>query len=88
MREILEDLFYGEVKCHQKFEENIHYQEANMKCNALSEQLKTNLDDDQLIKFESYLNTQSELNALTAIEAYVEGFRNGTQLFFALFKEE
>lgn len=88
MREILEDLFFGEVKCSQSFTKLVHYREVEKKVNDAADKLEGQLKGEQAAILGDLLSGQSELNAITALECYIEGLRTGFKLSMALSQNE
>lgn len=88
MREILEDLFFGEVKCSQSFTTCAHYRGVEKKINAAADKLQAQLKGEQAALLGDLVSGQSELNAITALECYIEGLRTGFKLSLALSQSE
>ena len=88
MREILEDLFFGEVKCSQAFTRCTHFREVDQKVSDATDQLHALLEGEHAQLLTALVGGQSELNAMTALECYIEGLRTGFKLSLALSQDE
>lgn len=88
MREILEDLFFGEVKCSQAFTRCTHYREVDKRVSEATDQLHTLLEGEQAKLLATLVAGQSEVNAITALECYIEGLRTGFKLSLAMSQDE
>lgn len=88
MKEILEALFYGEVKCHEQFQDTEEFREANRQTIESLQKLETVLEGEDRALLRQLDDAHCYMNAVTALECYVDGFSTAAKLFSAIFSEE
>ena len=84
MQKVLEDLFFGEIRCHQRFEEDESYREASLRAEESLEMLKNSGDDEISAAAQRLESSYSEMNAATAVGCYADGFSCAARLLTAL----
>ena len=88
MQKVKEDLFYGENKCHQRFEADEDFRAASLQADESIRRLEADLKGEDLEAVRALEDAHAQMNASTAIECYVEGFFNAARLFIAMLYEE
>lgn len=84
MQKVMEDLFYGEIKCHQRYEKEKSFRAASLQADECIQKLEKSLDEDSLSTLHALENAHAQMNASTAIECYGEGFSDAARLVIAL----
>ncbi|MDD7636282.1 MAG: hypothetical protein PUJ55_05000 [Clostridiales bacterium] len=83
MKDILEKLYFGEVRTAEK---DIMNDDMKRKCTKMvhvEEEVMKSLDDKTKVMFEQYLQVSGEVHADAVIESYKEGFRTAVRLILA-----
>ena len=89
MRAILEELYLGNITPNEKaFEKGSAFGKAFAELEKEEDHLRTVLDDDGKAALEAFAAAQSEINHLTAQDAFVDGFRLGVRLILASLSDE
>ncbi len=84
MREIIEKLYYGNIKPTEKpIKEESGYQESARLAVRHEEYLLKSLIGEQKATFEKFTDAMSEVDCYEREEAFVSGFRIGAQLMLA-----
>lgn len=88
MKDVLESLFFGEIKCYQNFTKTPRFQEMTERAETASDALEETLEGDARKNLNQLLDAHSDIEANTAIECYIEGLRTGFQLALAMMETE
>ena len=83
MKDILEKLYFGEVKAAEK---DITNDDIKRKCAKLvhvEQEVMKSLDDKTKVMFERYIAMSGEVHADAVIESFKEGFRTAVKLILA-----
>lgn len=89
MRKILEDLYLGNIVPNEKiFVRGTPFAKAMATINKNETFLNTALDGKEKETFAAFVDAQSELNAITGKEGFVDGFRLGMQIALAALCDE
>lgn len=84
MRKILEDLYLGNIVPNEKtFVRGTPFAKAMAIIDKNETYLNTALDGKEKEAFAAFVEAQSELNAITGKEGFVDGFRLGMQIALA-----
>ena len=83
MTDILEQLYFGEVKAAEKDITNDDIKRKCAKMVNVEEEVMKSLDDKTKVMFEQYLQVSGEVYADAVIESYKEGFRTAVRLILA-----
>ena len=84
MRKILEDLYLGNIVPNEKaFVRGTPFGKAMAVIDKNETYLNTVLDGKEKEAFDAFVDAQSELNAITGKEGFVDGFRLGVQIALA-----
>lgn len=89
MRKILEDLYYGNIAPSEKtFLRKSEYARLMEKRDEFEEYLNRMLDGESKSRFQSFVETQSEISDVSIAESFIDGFRLGVKLILAALSEE
>ena len=81
MRNTLEDLYYGNITPGaQQITPNSELKRATDRVTRFESQLTERLDEDGQTILEKLVESQHEINSITALENFILGFRLGTRL--------
>jgi len=83
MKDILEKLYFGEVRTAEK---DIMNDDMKRKCTKMvhvEEEVMKSLDDKTKVMFEQYLQVSGKVHADAVIESYKEGFRTAVRIILA-----
>ena len=81
MRNVLEDLYFGEVKPNSfYFKSNQNILECERKVDGNEKVLLERLEADDKKLFLEYLDAQGELEANYAVENFIDGFKLGVKI--------
>jgi hypothetical protein len=78
MQSILEEFFYGNITpANQTFKHNSEYERAVKALTNKGEKLLEKLNAEERTLFEKYLDTQGEVDILTAVQNFIHGYKLG-----------
>lgn len=83
MTDILEKLYFGEVRAAEK---DIMNDDMKRKCANMvqvEEEVMKSLNDESKVLFERYLQVSVDVHADAVIDSYKEGFRTAVRLILA-----
>ena len=83
MKDILEKLYFGEVRTAEKDIMNDDMKRKCAKMVQLEEEVMKSLDDEARVLLEQYLQVNGEVHADAVIESYKEGFKTAVRLILA-----
>ena len=83
MTDILEKLYFGEIRSAEKDITNEDMKRKCAKMVQLEEEVIKSLDDESKVLFEQYLQVSGEVHADAVIESYKEGFKTAVRLILA-----
>ena len=89
MRKVLEDLYLGNIVPNEKaFVRGTTFAKALAIIEKNETHLNTALEGKEKEAFAAFVDAQSELNAITGREGFVDGFRLGVQIILAALSED
>ena len=89
MRKVLEDLYLGNIVPNEKgFVRGTAFAQALGIIEKNETYLNTVLEGKEAEAFTAFVDAQSELNAITGREGFVDGFRLGVQIILAALSED
>lgn len=81
MKSILEEFANGNISPKARFfKRNSQYGEAMRAVSGNEEKLLARLNEDDKLLFQKYVETQSEVNQLTAVSNLIYGFKLGLMM--------
>ena len=83
MTDILEKLYFGEIRSAEKDIANDDMKRKCAKMVHVEEEVMKSLDDKTRVLFEQYLQVSGEVHADAVIESYKDGFRTAVRLNLA-----
>lgn len=83
MTDILEKLYFGEIRSAEKEVTNEDMKRKCAKLVQVEEEVMKSLDDKSKVLFERYLQVSGEVHADAVIESYKDGFRTAVRLILA-----
>lgn len=84
MRKVLEELYLGNILPNEKaFVKDSAFGKALAVIETNETYLNTALDGTEKEAFSAFVDAQTELNALTGQEGFIDGFRLGMQITLA-----
>lgn len=83
MTDILEKLYFGEIKPAEKDIPENAMEEKYRKMIKDEEEVMKSLGDESKVMFERYLAVSGEAHADAVVESYKEGFRTAVRLILA-----
>ncbi|MDD5017363.1 MAG: hypothetical protein PHO15_04585 [Eubacteriales bacterium] len=88
MQKILEDLYFGNTNPNEKqFVRDSDYDKTLRVICGYEEKLIGLLNGKEKSLFFDYVNAQSEINSITAIEYFADGFRTGAKIMLAVMSD-
>ncbi|MDO5111560.1 MAG: hypothetical protein Q4E65_04555 [Clostridia bacterium] len=89
MRKVLEDLYLGNIVPNEKvFVRGTPFAKALATIEKNETYLNTTLEGKDKDAFAAFVDAQSELNAITGREGFVDGFRLGMRVALAALSDE
>lgn len=89
MRRMLEELYYGNIRPNDKqFIRNTQFDKAMHVLSENETKLTGLLEGQEKKLFLDLVNAQSEVNGVTAVESFIEGFRLGARIAIEIMNEE
>jgi len=89
MRRMLEELYYGNIRPNDKqFIRNTQFDKAMHVLSENEAKLTSLLEGQEKKLFLDLVNAQSEVNGVTAVESFIEGFRLGARIAIEIMSEE
>ncbi len=86
-RDILEQLFYGEIIPWENSPENTQeLKQLNQKMAQLSDALDERLDDETKALLDQYLSGRADIEAVFCCDSFKTGFRIGAQFILEVLK--
>lgn len=86
-RDILEQLFYGEIVPWEKSPENIEeIKQLNQKMAQLIEALDERLDDEAKALLDQYLSGRADIESISCCDNFKTGFRIGAKFILEVMK--
>lgn len=83
MTDILEKLYFGEIRAAEKDIMNDDMKRKCAKMVQVEEEVMKSLDDESKVLFERYLQVSGEVHADAVIDSYKEGFKTAVRLILA-----
>lgn len=83
MTDILEKLYFGEIRTAVNDITNDDIKRKCAKMVQLEEEVMKSLDDEARVLLEQYLQVNGEVHADAVIESYKEGFKTAVRLILA-----
>ena len=83
MTDILEKLYFGEIRAAEKDIMNDDMKRKCAKMVQVEEEVMKSLDDESKVLFERYLQVSGDVHADAVIDSYKEGFRTAVRLILA-----
>ncbi|MDD2294446.1 MAG: hypothetical protein PHC36_00065 [Eubacteriales bacterium] len=81
MRRMLEELYYGNISPNNKqFIRDTQFDKAMLVLSENEAKLTGLLEGQEKKLFLDLVNAQSEVNGVTAVESFIEGFRLGARI--------
>jgi len=88
MSSILEELYFGNINPSEKrFVRDSQYDKAIQAISTNGERLTELLTDKEKSLFLDYANAQSEINSISMIESFVDGFRLGAKIMLEVMSD-
>jgi len=89
MRRMLEELYYGNINPNEKqFIRNTQFDKAMHILSENEEKLTLLLDGKEKKLFLDLVNAQSEINGITGVEGFINGFRLGARIAIEIMNED
>ena len=89
MRNILEDLYFGNINPNEKqFVRNSDYDKTIQAIAESEDKLNEFLTGKEKSLFLDYVNAQSKINSITAIEYFTDGFRIGAKIMLEVMSDK
>lgn len=89
MRRMLEELYYGNIRPNDKqFIRDTQFDKAMHVLSENEEKLTSLLEGQEKKLFLDLVNAQSEVNGVTAVESFINGFRLGARIAIEIMNEE
>jgi len=89
MRRMLEELYYGNIRPNDKqFIRDTQFDKAMHVLSENEEKLTSLLEGQEKKLFLDLVNAQSEVNGVTAVESFINGFRLGARIVIEIMNEE
>lgn len=89
MRRMLEELYYGNINPNSKrFIRNPQFAKAMNVLSGNEEKLTGLMEGQEKKLFLELVNAQSEVNGVTAVESFINGFRLGARIALEIMNEE
>lgn len=89
MRRMLEELYYGNINPNEKqFIRNTQFDKAMHILSENEEKLTLLLDGKEKKLFLDLVNAQSEINGITSVEGFINGFRLGARIAIEIMNED
>ncbi len=89
MRRMLEELYYGNINPNEQiFIKDSQYGKAMKIISGNEEKLTGLLEGKGLDLFLDFVNAQSEVNGITAVENFINGFRIGALMMLDILSEQ
>ena len=87
--DILKDFYYGNLVPNEKcFVRNSQFGCAAKNASDAEELLRSMLNEEGITAFDKLLSAQMAMNAITAEELYIDGFKTGAKIAMAVFDDE
>ena len=83
MKDILEKLYFGEIRAAEKDIMNDDMKRKCAKMVQVEEEVMKSLNDESKVLFERYLQVSGDVHADAVIENFKEGFRTAVRLILA-----
>ena len=83
MTDILEKLYFGEIRSAEKDIVGNAMKGKLNKMIEIEEEVMKSLDDESKVLFEQYFQVSGEVHADAVIESYKDGFRTAVRLILA-----
>lgn len=89
MRRMLEELYYGNIRPNDKqFIRDTQFDKAMHMLSENEAKLTDLLEGQEKKLFLDLVNAQSEVNGVTAVESFINGFRLGARIAIEVMNEE
>lgn len=89
MRRMLEELYYGNINPNgQQFIRNTQFAKAMNVLSGNEDKLAGLLEGQEKKLVLELVNAQSEVNGVTAVESFINGFRLGARIAIEVMNEE
>lgn len=89
MRKILEELFFGNINPNEKqFKRNSEYADYMNTISTNEEKITVLLSEKEKPLFIDFVNAQSSVNGITAVENFIIGFRLGIRIGIEIMDDE
>ncbi len=86
---LLEELYFGNINPNSKqFIRGSDFDKAMQKIATNEDKLTKQLNDEDKRLFMDFCNTQNEINSITAIEYFNDGFRLGAKIIMEIMSDE
>ena len=83
MTDILEKLYFGEIRAAEKDIMNDDMKRKCAKMVQVEEEVMKSLNDESKVLFERYLQVSGDVHADAVIDSYKEGFKTAVRLILA-----
>jgi hypothetical protein len=89
IKSILEELYFGNINPNSKqFIRGSDFDRAMQMLATNEEKLTKQLNGEEKLLFCEFSNAQSEINSITAIENFIDGFRLGAKIMMEIMGDE
>ena len=84
----IDDLYFGNINAHKtKLNKSQKFRKKSFVLSETERKLLENLDRDNLVLFEQYVDAWSYVNSETSKESFKNGFRLGAKCTFDVFDD-